>query len=157
MLPSGAKSIHAESVCLSSLQHEISSDSLPLKKQIPSLFPTEKETVWRRPLNCISISISEGRIESQERNYVLLVNLFVWAGPKRYHFHEEVEELAYKWLPLMTIAFVDFNLTVGAPSCICRTRTNTSWIQGWIELFVSTGSLSCSAAFHDLGQSLTRI
>jgi hypothetical protein len=39
-------------------------------------------------------------------------NLFAWAGPKCFHFHEEVEKLVYKWLPLIAIAFVDFKRVV---------------------------------------------
>jgi alpha,alpha-trehalase len=32
-----------------------------------------------------------------------------WTGLQRYIFNEEAERLAYKWLFMMTKAFVDFN------------------------------------------------
>lgn len=35
--------------------------------------------------------------------------ILAWTGLQRYRFHEEAERLAYKWLFMMTKAFVDFN------------------------------------------------
>jgi alpha,alpha-trehalase len=35
--------------------------------------------------------------------------ILAWTGLQRYSFHEEAERLAYKWLFMMTKAFVDFN------------------------------------------------
>jgi len=35
--------------------------------------------------------------------------MLAWAGLKRYHYVHEAERLAYKWLFMMTKAFVDFN------------------------------------------------
>jgi alpha,alpha-trehalase len=35
--------------------------------------------------------------------------MLAWTGLEKYHYHEEAQRLAYKWLYMMTKAFVDFN------------------------------------------------
>jgi alpha,alpha-trehalase len=35
--------------------------------------------------------------------------MLTWAAMERYGYHEEAQRLAYKWLFMMTKAFVDFN------------------------------------------------
>jgi alpha,alpha-trehalase len=35
--------------------------------------------------------------------------MLAWTGLQRYHYQEEAERLAYKWLFMMTKAFVDYN------------------------------------------------
>jgi alpha,alpha-trehalase len=35
--------------------------------------------------------------------------MLAWTGLGKYHYHEEAQRLAYKWLYMMTKAFVDFN------------------------------------------------
>lgn len=39
-------------------------------------------------------------------------NVLAWVGLERYGYLEEVRRLAYRWLYMMTLAFVDFNGTV---------------------------------------------
>jgi alpha,alpha-trehalase len=48
--------------------------------------------------------------------------ILAWTGLQRYHFHEEAERLAYKWLFMMTTAFVDYNGVVVEKYDVTRLR-----------------------------------
>jgi alpha,alpha-trehalase len=47
--------------------------------------------------------------------------MLAWTGLQRYGYHEEAERLAYKWLFMMTKAFVDYNGVVVEKYDVTRT------------------------------------
>lgn len=48
--------------------------------------------------------------------------ILAWTGMQRYGFHEEAERLAYKWLFMMTTAFVDYNGVIVEKYDVTRTK-----------------------------------
>lgn len=48
--------------------------------------------------------------------------MLAWTGLKRYNYNDEAERLAYKWLHMMTKAFVDFNGVVVEKYNVCEGR-----------------------------------
>ena len=48
--------------------------------------------------------------------------ILAWTGLERYGFHDETQRLAYKWLFMMTTAFVDYNGVVVEKYDVTRTK-----------------------------------